>query len=182
MSEGSPHLRALYYPSPLRCGSGLDAKVLAWLLDTAFGLVASGFPPPRPAQNLSPELRAFVRACAREPAGCKDLLDMQNHLEGSAGGEQCTATWHATGRWLEAAVYEAGVFSETPPKRVREAHFGAKNAGSRCLRSELRAAIRAEVAAENEARPGSIGTACRMAKPTRLVKADCADLGFHVRR
>jgi hypothetical protein len=135
--EGTPFIRALYYPSRLRTG-GVRLQMLAGLFDTAVDITVEGFEePPEPGSNLSVEGQIFRRTCAAAPDDCQYMLDAMNSLRDN--------TWLCLlDGWVDYAVYEVGRYNETQPV----AEDGKKHA--ECMNAGFREALRKEVKAENE--------------------------------
>jgi hypothetical protein len=146
MCEGTPHVRALYYPSRLRAG-GIRAQVLAGLFDTAVDITVDGFEsPPPPGSNLSLEGQIFVRTCARAPEACRFVLDGMNGMRDDSG-------FCLIDGWADFAVYEVGRYNKTQPVE----DDGKTHA--ECLSPEFRAALREEVRLERE-RSHSLAQPC----------------------
>jgi hypothetical protein len=144
--EGSPHIRAVYYPARLRVG-GIRAQVVTGLFDTAVDMAVDGFAsPPPPGSNLSVEGRLFVRACARAPDACQFVLDGMNGLRHDSG-------YCVDDAWVAAAVYEVHRYNETRPVEAD----GKRHA--ECLSPKFRAALREEVRLERE-RSHSLAPPC----------------------
>lgn len=144
--EGTPYVRALYYPSRLRAG-GVRLQVLAGLFDTAVDLTTNGFAePPEPGVNLSVEGRLFKRACAAVPRDCQYVLDGMNTMR--------PGTWNCLLEgWVDFVVYESGHYNETQPvKEDGEIH-------AECMNHGFREALRKEVRDER-ARSNSLGSPC----------------------
>lgn len=147
--EGTPYIRALYYPSRLRVG-GVRVQVLAGLLDDAMDMVSEGHSEPlERGANLSPEGRLFTRACAAAPADCQYVLDGMNGMRG--GEYKCMRDG-----WAEFAVHEIGVYNET------QAIEADGNMPGECMNHGFRSALRKEAAraAHALARPCPVSGDC----------------------
>jgi hypothetical protein len=140
--EGSPFLRAIYYPTRLRT-SGLHALVLTSLFDTAVDLVADGFSTSaEPGINLSVEGRLFVRTCKSHPGPCQAVLDGMNGLKYGPLTEDMKDPCAHNG-WVEFLVYEFYLRRDGEPE--------SQTLPPECVPTEFRDALREEYQKEQRA-------------------------------
>jgi len=110
MSEGTPYIRALYYPSSKRV-CGLSEPEVKKLLAQAVQLSSPGGfdSPAAPGENLPPEGRIFREMCEGDSDYCKDLLISWNPDDGDKPKQFPYCFFDA---WIEFIVYEQGFWHE----------------------------------------------------------------------